>query len=356
MFKRNVKRITVIFFVILITFVAGCQTNRSEPTINNEAKEYAINRSTNLPVEQTPITSPNAVEKSKYTAPLTGLPTEEELTRRIIAVMIENHPDARPQSGLNEADIVYEILAEGDITRFIAFFQSKEPAIIGPVRSVRPYYIETAKGFDAVIVHAGGSEQALNMLRNEGYPHLDEIYNAGEAFWRDSTRKMPHNLYTSFTKVYNVLKERGYRLESNLPKFYFREEEKIDSKEEVKEVTIPYYQSYKVTYIYDPEKGEYLRFINEKPHTDRETKEQIRVKNILIIKTKHQVLDSYGRRAVNVYGPGEGYLLQNGKITSILWKREGGIIKGYKNGIELGLIPGNTWVQVIPLENNIITQ
>ncbi|HWJ80121.1 MAG TPA: DUF3048 domain-containing protein, partial [Niallia sp.] len=96
--------------------------------------------------------------------PLTGLPSKKESTDRAVSVMINNHPKARPQTGLADADIVYEALAEGEVTRFLAIFQSSKPEKIGPIRSSRDYYIELAKGYDSLYIAHGYSPEAKKML------------------------------------------------------------------------------------------------------------------------------------------------------------------------------------------------
>src|SRR5579872_5334595 len=124
---------------------------------------------------------------------------------RIAAVMIDNYPyDARPQSGLHDADIVYEVEAEGGITRYMALFLEKTPAKIGPVRSARLYFVDLARPYDAYFAHAGETDdvwEPLKELRAGGFADMEEIQIAEEAFWRDDTREMPHNLYTSIARV-----------------------------------------------------------------------------------------------------------------------------------------------------------
>ncbi|MDF2936212.1 MAG: hypothetical protein K0Q90_1585 [Paenibacillaceae bacterium] len=133
--------------------------------------------------------------------PLTGLFSNGQKDIRPIAVMVENSPAARPQSGLGDADVVYEILAEGDITRFTAFYHSRNPGRVGPVRSIRPYYVDVAAAMDAVLVHAGWSQEAMNRVAAGGVDHFDEVYGDTVYYWRSPDRKPPHNLYTSIEGI-----------------------------------------------------------------------------------------------------------------------------------------------------------
>ncbi|UUZ92237.1 DUF3048 domain-containing protein [Paenibacillus sp. P25] len=166
-------------------------------------------------------TPPPAPAKAVYRAPLTGLETPEPVTRRPVMVMVNNHPAARPQSGLSQADLVYECLAEGEITRLVAIFQSRSfPDPIGPVRSIRPYFIELGKGFGALQVHAGGSPDGYAQLEREHIPELDEITNAGPSFWRESFRKAPHNLYTNLEKIGAGAERRGRRARGRRSRYF----------------------------------------------------------------------------------------------------------------------------------------
>ncbi len=141
---------------------------------------------------------------------LSGLPVSPSLNNQpVTAVMVENSTFARPQSGLDQAGVVFEALAEGGITRFMALYQDTQPNYIGPVRSVRPYYIEWALGFDAAIAHVGGSPDALQDMTTLNAKDLNEFYNAG-AYERISSRDAPHNVYTSIAQLNQVESKKGY--------------------------------------------------------------------------------------------------------------------------------------------------
>lgn len=268
-------------------------------------------------------------------------------------VMVENQEKARPQTGLTQADIVYEILAEGDITRFVAVYQSQAPKIIGPVRSIRPYFVEIGDGLDALIVHAGWSQAAMNMLVARKLDHFDEVYGDGAYYWRDSSRKAPHNLYTSIELIKKGAEHKKFRTEWRNPELLFDEEDATPQGEPANEVTVHYIQGYYVTYQYDETTKQYARFMLGEPHTDKESGEQITTKNIMVCFADHKILDDKGRRAVDVNGPGKGYLIEDGKVREIVWKRENGVIRPYIDGREVGLLPGKTWVQVVPIGSKV---
>jgi hypothetical protein len=290
-----------------------------------------------------------------YTAPLTGLGSETPVDQRVIGVMVNNYQAAVPQTGLDQADMFYEVLAEGSITRIVALYQSHAPEMVGPIRSVRPYYIDILEGFDAVIAHAGGSTEALTVLAKKKYPHLDEIYGAGAYFWRESFRKPPHNLYSSIAKLRKGIEDKGYRTQAQQPRIQFVNPDQPAEGETANAVHIQFDSKYHISFEYDPEEKVYKRFEFDKPHTDLATGKQLTATNILVVKAKHQILDKELRRAVDVYGPGEGYLFERGKVRPIEWKRVDGMIRPYIDGLEAGYYPGQTWVEVIPTTGSDVT-
>jgi len=328
----------------VIVALAGCGKSSEEPEPEPApAPESQVEQD---PAEIEPEPEPEPVYP--YTYPLTGIGTEELLEVRPLLMMIENHRDARPQSGLIDADIVYEILAEGEITRFAAVFHSQKPEVVGPIRSLRPYYAQIGEAVDGLIVHAGYSPAALEYVQKKKLDHFDEIYNAGAYFWRSKERKAPHNLYTSIELIRKGMEDKKVRSEWKAPAAIpFADKDTIITGETAEKVLVEYLAGYKVEYVYDAEQGKYLRNMAGSPHVDKETGRQIEAANVMIIKTSHRVLDDVGRREVNIYGPGEGWLVQQGKVREIEWKLVDGLIRPYIDGEEAALIPGKTWVQVI---------
>lgn len=295
-------------------------------------------------IELEPTPSP-----ASFIAPLTGLGVDKELTERPIMVMVENSPSARPQTGLTDADIVYEILAEGEITRFVAVYQSQVPALIGPVRSIRPYFVEIGKGLDAIVVHAGWSQDGMNKIVKLKVDHLDQVYGDDRYYWRDNTRKAPHNLYTNIEKIRQAAIDKKFHTEWMNPqlKFATPADPKLEG-QAVSKITIPYLSGYEVSYTYDKESGMFQRWMLGELHKDKASGSIIETKNLIIGEASHQILDSAGRRAVNIHGPGKGYLLQEGILKQVTWKEEKGFIRVSDSTGELGLLPGKTWIQIVP--------
>ncbi|QKS60279.1 DUF3048 domain-containing protein [Paenibacillus barcinonensis] len=301
-----------------------------------------------------PMQEEQSVEKPAdhaFTAPLTGLAVEKVPTDRPLAVMINNAPAARPQSGLSAADIIIEVLAEGGITRFIAVFQSEggEDAV-GPVRSIRPYLIELGESYDGVLVHAGGSPEAYSILQKQKKQHMDEISNGGPYFWRSKERKAPHNLYTSVEKLREGADKRGYSHEFQSPVYRYDEQGSTSAGEAVKQFDIHYLlNSYKVTYDYDEVSGRYMRMVNGKPDQDKDNGNQLGAANIIVAGADHKVLDDVGRLSVNVDQGGEAMLFQKGKMIRGQWvRKKGDIIRFVQDGVEMNLVPGKTFINIVP--------
>lgn len=325
---------------ILLITVTGCSKYVSEEPTPTPAPTIDV-VPTAVPV---PTPTPAA-----YRMPLTGLPAVQPMVTRPVLVTVENSPQARPQSGLDKADVVYEVLAEGEITRFLAIYQSQQADAIGPVRSMRPYFVQIGDGFDAVLVHAGWSSDAMVMMQQKKINHLDQVYGDDAFYWRSKERKAPHNLYTSTEKIQQGVEKRKFRQEWDPRSINFASENtRMFLEQSGQTVNIPYPSGYKVSYEYDLTSKLYKRSMLGKPHLDKETKEQLTAKNLMIIEAAHKVLDKEGRRAVDVLGPGKGIILQEGRAQNVTWERKNGIIRALLNGKEIPMLAGNTWVQIVP--------
>jgi hypothetical protein len=340
--------IPLLIILSLITAIAaGCGEKPDEPVVNEPA--VVVPEPVEVEVEPEP-----EEPEFAFAFPFTGLGTDVENKVRPVMVFVENSPRARPQSGLHEADMVFEILAEGDITRFLAVYQSKSPEVIGPVRSARPYFVEIGSGLDAMIVHAGWSQAAMNMFVERKLAHFDQVYGDHAYYWRDNTRKAPHNLYTNIEKIRQGAEDKRFRKEWNTVKLNYLDKAALVSGESALKMDIHYINGYYVSYEYDKETGLYSRFMLGEPHKDKETEIQITASNILVAEGAHKVLDNVGRRAVDVLGPGVGKLFQQGKVQEVTWESKDGIIRAYDSeGKELELVPGVTWFHVVPKGSKI---
>lgn len=188
------RRLWPVFGVVVLAVLpacAGAPASPDPPTSSAVASSSPVSSSrASSSAASSSSASRSAATPSAPSPPPGALPVP-------VAVVVENAPDARPQSGLDQADIVWEILAEGFITRFFAIFSTQPSAQIGPVRSARIYFDQLDRAYGLPFAHAGGNADALNWIGTWHLQNLDEIYGSGGYFWRSTDRQMPHNLYTS---------------------------------------------------------------------------------------------------------------------------------------------------------------
>ncbi len=278
---------------------------------------------------------------------------ESPYGRRPLSVMIENSEGARPQAGLDKANIVYEMLAEGGITRFLAVYFENEAEVVGPVRSARPYFISKSLEHQAIYVHAGGSEEAYNFIVAEKIDDINEFINF-QPFWRSRDRNPPHNLYTSTVELRKEAQKLGFLEMMEKEDYQFKtDRNEILRGKTVTSILIPYNRLYKVTYQYQPETMKYLRFINDEPHIDAKTKKQIQVDNVLIQFADTKVIDEEGRLSINLVGEGKGLVFFKGGSEEIIWKKVD--LKSRTSffdqaGNKIVFAPGTIWIQIVPSE------
>ncbi|MDO6448911.1 DUF3048 domain-containing protein [Oceanobacillus profundus] len=340
------KKLLLLTLTVFVLALAACSSD-NQASDDNKKKD-------NVPEQQ-----PEGNDRYAATFPLSGIETDESVDNRTIGVMINNHAAARPQSGLSEADIVFEILAEGTITRFLALYQSELPEVVGPVRSAREYYFELAEGYDAIYVYHGAADFVNDMIVNRGINFLNgSTYdNDGILFKRESFRKAPHNSYLQLGAVYDVASTKGYETTSTQESLNFLTEEKIETLggEKAAQVKVEYGDNTleSVEYTYDEASGKYARSSNGEPSVDLNTETAIQVDNVFIVEAFHEVIDDSGRRAIDLKTGGDGYLIQKGQVQEIQWENKDGRIIPVKDGQPIGLVPGKTWVNVVPTDPGI---
>lgn len=300
------------------------------------------------------------VEKPKpvYHSPLTGevVADQAATTKPVTAIMIENSPSARPQSGLKDAEIVFEAVAEGGITRFLAIYQQRQPETIGPVRSLRMYYVDWLTPFDASVAHIGGSAEALRVVRGGGYRDIDQFFNA--AYYRRATdRPAPHNVYTSFSKLNELNSIKGYV--ASAPKAIERADDETAPTQDGTQVQLKISGAlYNSTYAYDPTTKLYARSQGGAPHTDREAG-QIQAKVIVALRVNMQrIMEDGYRESITTTGNGDAMVFQNGQAIKATWfkdDRAGQLRFNDATGQPLKLARGTTWISAIPLSGGDVT-
>ncbi|MFD2706880.1 DUF3048 domain-containing protein [Salibacterium lacus] len=341
----------------LVLTAGGCTSQESSTapaeTGTSHEEESAAEEETTPEKEEEqkePVKDPEEEEPSyEAVEPLTGKGTNEVPAARPLAVMINNHPDARPQTGLTEADIVYEVLTEGELTRFLAIYQSGHPEKLGPVRSARGYFIDLAEGYDAMYVAHGWSPEAKRTLQGGAVPYLNGLFHDGTLFQRSTQRRAPHNSYISYEDALGGLESKGYELQKDVPANFYREEGfSAVSADTAEDVSVWYSDKYVVQFSYNQEDGTYERSSDNTAFAGENAAEQTEASNVLIVEAPHRVVDKAGRRQINLADGGSGLMLQNGEALDVQWRNEGGRLLPYKDGEKVPFQPGKTWINVIP--------
>lgn len=301
--------------------------------------------------------APKPVAKRFYT-PLNGqeVGTEAATRKPVTAVIIENTPDARPQSGLKEAEVIYEAIAEGGITRFLALYQQNKPELVGPVRSLRTYYVDWLAPYQPSVAHVGGSKAALDEIRNGSYRDLDQMLYGG-TYWRATDRYAPHNVYTSFERLDALGNEKGYS-ESVFTSFG-----RVDgAASEAPNATVLDLAfgsaTYNTHYDYDAATNSYVRSQGGAPHTDREKGHIAPAVVVAMSVDMTRVMEDGYRESINTIGSGPATVFQNGTVTEGTWRktdRTTPLELLDANGQPISLVRGQTWISAIPNGRGAIT-
>lgn len=296
-------------------------------------------------VKQEP--KPAPPEPTTIASRLTGLEVPKELDKLPVSgVMIENSPDARPQSGLKDAGVVFEAIAEGGITRFLAMFHAEMTDYIGPVRSVRPYYLDFVAPFDAGIVHAGGSGQALAEVQSGAFKDMEYGFYPGH-FQRVNNRYAPHNLYTSRAELLKLHNIKGW-VSSDFKGFTRKPDKPIPVPPQK---TLDFAVSsflYNPHYDYNPVTNSYNRSQANQPHVDERSGAQISPKVVIAL-----VMPRGQDSIYSVYqttGKGKAYIFQDGGLTEGFWEkpnRQTQITLTDASGAPVPINAGPTWFTLV---------
>ena len=315
--------------------------------------------------------SPGPAAPDGVTCPLDGVTAAPvSLLRRPLAVAVDNHPGARPQSGLEAACLVYELPVEGGLTRFLAFFLHADAAAVGPVRSARDYMLPLAQERAAVLCHAGGSPQAYAALARVNMPDLDDMFGGG-AYWRIKARASPHNLYTSTFALQGKALARGWGAAAALAPggFAFSPPDATGGAAPgaANVAGAPAAHAWlrpggalgeRVDWRYNDDAGAYLRFSGGVPHCTALDGSQLLAKNVLILYTDVTPVpgDREGRLNVRTAGEGRALLLNRGRMREGRWLKltpAAPTTLVALEGDDLKLEPGATWV-VLVARNTIV--
>jgi Protein of unknown function (DUF3048) N-terminal domain/Protein of unknown function (DUF3048) C-terminal domain len=280
-------------------------------------------------------------------APLTGLPDPDGQAqgRPALTVKVDNLCDreacVRPQTGLEAADVVYEEVTEGNITRFAAVFQSQVPAEVGPIRSVRAIDPDLVWPLGGVFAYSGGAPPNLDRIRAAPVNSIDET-QGGDAMFRSDTKKAPHDLFGRGQALF----DRGGQPVPPPPLFTFSAGDAVPAGEPVAAFTVGFVPAYAPTYTYDAATRTWKRDIGGQPFVAANGA-QIAPTNVIVQFTQYT-----GGGEGNVIGEGEAWVLSGGQLVRGRWVRpvrEQPAQYLDAAGTPIELLPGTTWVELLPI-------
>jgi hypothetical protein len=310
-------------------------------------------------------------------------------SRRPMGVMVENSLDSRPQSGLNSADVSYEVVAEAGITRFLNIFYCQDAEYVGPVRSARIYFIKLLQGYGnyPLYAHVGGATtpgraDALGEIRELGwhlYNDLDQFGVGYPNYWRDAERlpgvSTEHTMYTNTIKMFEYAKENrgltdvdeeGTAWDEGFEPWIFKDSAEASARGDVSEIAYgfwdgPSYSSdYSVSWDYDSEENVYLRNNGGVPHMDKNTDEQLQASSVVVMQADESPVDDGYEGATHLYydivGTGEALIFQDGDVIETTWEKddEESMIRFYDDSSnEVEFVRGKIWVSVLPTGNEV---
>lgn len=309
-------------------------------------------------------------------------------SRRPLAVMIENHQESRPQSGISDSDIVYEAVAEGGITRFMALFYCKAAAyesILGPIRSDRTYFLDFASEYNLPLyIHVGGANtpgpaNALGQIVDYGWSTQNDLnqFSIGyPTFWRDYERlgrtvATEHTMYSTTQKLWSVGEQRGFtNLDSENEEWsdgfslwsFVKKEPDFTDRKDTSSIDYNFWddQAYEVSWQYYKENNLYKRLNGGQPHIDINTNKQLTTKNLIIqFMTERSANDGYPGNVHLLYGTigkGKALIIKDGQVESGTWSKAGRLKRTIfydSSGKELKLNPGRIWISILPVGTEV---
>lgn len=336
------KTAAILAAIMLFTALSACGAKKDTP--------------------QTTVPQPEETADVGFINPFTGEKTDSDISSvRPYAVMINNISFAQPQVGVSNADIIYEVLAEGGITRMMAIFHDMNSVDkLGSMRSLRPYYLSISLSYDAITVHAGGSEQAYSDVKTLNADDIDGVRGsyADGTFYRDPARKqygIEHSLFATGSGIIATTAQKNFRTTHNSGydnsySLTFSDDAASQCGEAAGYVKAIYNSGKNTSFVYDAATGLYTGYQYGGKYTDNNTADMT-FKNVLILKADTKTVDSYGRLAVDLVGSGDGYFCCGGKYTAIKWSRadtNSSFSYTLSDGTPLSWGVGKTFISVIP--------
>lgn len=304
-------------------------------------------------------------QETKVAAPLDGVMGSTDTAKRHpLAIVVENHPDARPQVGLDKASIVYEAIAEGGITRYLALYGTSEADKVGPVRSARTFFVDWVLGYNAWLGHVGGNMDALDQIKADKVLDLDQFAYSGP-YWREPKKGLAteHTMYTTTAKLREQAAKNKLSTDNSFKVYKFKDDPTGAAKEALpaaQKVAVNFSTAtYNVVYDYDKTTNSYKRSMAGKPHNDQATGAQLNPKNIVVMtvarKSTVTRINENGYTMTTV-GSGAAKIFLDGKAISGTWKKDAKTSREVfldESGQEITFNRGQFWICVIPPEGTV---
>ncbi len=345
--EKNLKKRSLLAFIIILLLLVVALVG-TYFYFHPEEKDKLLEQIPNI-ITPTPTPTPKItiVDPDSHTRPY--------------AVMIDNNVGNHNHAGLLDAYLTYEIIVEGGLTRIMAIFKDTDTSLIGPVRSSRHYFLDYALENEAIYSHYGWSTFAQNDIRVLGVNNINGMTNGGNAFWRDRSIASPHNVFTSMDHLKKQAESLGYSLTGSGDLLLHYSVDDVDYHEiadavSATSVSMSYSYGETRSYTYDATTKMYLRSMNGSPHVDKETKEQLSYRNVIIELVSNYTLDREGHQDIRNIRSGDGFLLSSGKLIPITWSKESRSAKTkytYSNGEEMVVNDGRTFIQIVPINQKV---
>jgi len=347
-FQKHRKIVLIVSPILFIFLVAGIFWFVSRPRVEEE---------TNINIVAKPPTVLASLTNGVKVSP-------DIANRHPVAVMIENSQVARPQAGLTSADIVYEAVTEGGITRFMGIYSQNYPDQAGPVRSARSYFIDWLSEYDAFYAHAGGSPTALGRISDYGikdYPHSNDAYTR----IRQAGVSSEHTLFVDVSKIFNFgIEKKNWPKTFNTKSWLFKDPEQVattNTKLSIDFSSAPFV----VDWIYDPTIKKYARQMAGIAHKDRISGEQIKATTVITMNVRHSANPPYsgtGKESewnMATIGTGDVSVFQDGLRINGQWKKTSRTERTRffdSAGVEITLNRGVIWIEIVPQEGTITSE
>lgn len=294
--------------------------------------------------------------------------------RRPLGVMVENHTDARPIKGLSRADIIYEAVAEGGITRFLVMYYCQDVGDIAPVRSARTYYLDWLSEYNALYAHVGGANtpgpaNALGQIREYGILDMDQFGLGFPTYWRGTDKLAPHNVHSTTKKLWKAAEDRGWgpeikgqKWDDKFVQWKFKDEASLEKRLDPKPIVVPFWTQgadYTTTWRYDKTTNLYNRFHSETAQIDPVTKEQMAAKNVVVqFEVEKDANDGYpdGHLLYGTIGAGKALIFMDGQVIAGTWRKKDRVSRTVyldAAGKEVNFNRGLIWIETVPVGNTV---